>query len=677
MLPVDNRCSRSLMNEEIMTNHDPLPIEAVDSSVGISSEDLPHYLNCVESIKHMTSSFLKPQQSPLSRPMQRKLISLLQCQLVEGEGRLRAMRNARSIGERALSELLIKHQDPRTLSANLWAAVRARGCQFLGPAMQEEVLRLVLLALEDGSALSRKVLVMFVVQRLSPHFPHQASKTAIGHVIQLLYRASCFKLTKRDGDSSLMQLKEEYRSYDALRREHDNQIVTIALEAGLRISPDQWSSLLYGDSAHKSHMQSIIDSLQSPSSFQQSITELMSALQRTGDPAGLANLKEHFDRLANIDLGINNEHPVHPSHSELASILESSKILTSRLIEFLHNHSSGLFRSNTNHRPSIAIPANLTQNRVNRVKSLPIVSSNTSQPSSSPIQSPTEKSIFHFIPSRPKDIVTHRPCSSTLANRNVNTLISHPHQLTSSTPPLPLASYHPTAFPPPPNNHPHHHITVSPYLIAGHSKFPTDSESVASNSIALATIPTILIDPNSGHHHPSPGPTAILSSSKLTGLITPVTPISLKTDTNLTSSTSRPPFSLKTAALPSDDDQFIPFDERSFVSKYGPISRTMNLINTPTVASPGSNSQRVCNNNFIGNSAAETQPTNVILGRPLPSLTLIQPLQQLVLTATSAILTDDPQTFNHNQTDRLQDNPYPDESVVRQVNNVAPAISLA
>ena len=61
--------------------------------------------------------------------------------------------------------------------------------------MQEEVLRLVLLALEDGSALSRKVLVMFIVQRLSPLFPHQASKTAIGHVIQLLYRASCFKVS--------------------------------------------------------------------------------------------------------------------------------------------------------------------------------------------------------------------------------------------------------------------------------------------------------------------------------------------------------------------------------------------------------------------------------------------------------------------------------------------------
>ena len=59
--------------------------------------------------------------------------------------------------------------------------------------MQEEVLKLILLALEDGSALSRKVLVLFVVQRLASQYP-QASKTAIGHVVQLLYRASCFKV---------------------------------------------------------------------------------------------------------------------------------------------------------------------------------------------------------------------------------------------------------------------------------------------------------------------------------------------------------------------------------------------------------------------------------------------------------------------------------------------------
>lgn len=76
---------------------------------------------------------------------------------------------------------------------------------------------------------------------------------------QILLFLSFPQVTKRDEDSSLMQLKEEFRTYEALRREHDAQIVHIAMEAGLRISPEQWSSLLYGDLAHKSHMQSIID----------------------------------------------------------------------------------------------------------------------------------------------------------------------------------------------------------------------------------------------------------------------------------------------------------------------------------------------------------------------------------------------------------------------------------
>lgn len=71
----------------------------------------------------------------LSRPMQRKLVTLINCQLMEGEGRSRAMRAARSLGERTVTELILQHQNPQQLSANLWAAVRARGCQFLGPGM--------------------------------------------------------------------------------------------------------------------------------------------------------------------------------------------------------------------------------------------------------------------------------------------------------------------------------------------------------------------------------------------------------------------------------------------------------------------------------------------------------------------------------------------------------------
>ncbi|XP_063096074.1 roquin-1 isoform X6 [Cavia porcellus] len=309
-------------------------------------KDTKHYEEAKKCVEEL-ALYLKPlssargvglnstTQSVLSRPMQRKLVTLVHCQLVEEEGRIRAMRAARSLGERTVTELILQHQNPQQLSSNLWAAVRARGCQFLGPAMQEEALKLVLLALEDGSALSRKVLVLFVVQRLEPRFP-QASKTSIGHVVQLLYRASCFKVTKRDEDSSLMQLKEEFRTYEALRREHDSQIVQIAMEAGLRIAPDQWSSLLYGDQSHKSHMQSIIDKLQTPASFLQSVQELTIALQRTGDPANLNRLRPHLELLANIDPS-----PDAPptTWEQLENGLVAVRTVVHGLVDYIQNHS--------------------------------------------------------------------------------------------------------------------------------------------------------------------------------------------------------------------------------------------------------------------------------------------------------------------------------------------------
>ncbi|XP_057674527.1 roquin-2 isoform X2 [Corythoichthys intestinalis] len=309
-----------------------------------SVTDVGHYEACKVCVEEL-ALFLKPisgtkgvapsSPSALSRPMQRKLVTLVNCQLVEEEGRVRAVRAGRSLGERTVTELILQHQNPQQLSANLWAAVRARGCQFLGPAMQEDALKLVLLALEDGSALSRKVLVLFVVQKLEGRFP-QASKTSIGHVVQLLYRASCFKVTKRDEDSSLMQLKEEFRSYEALRREHDAQIVHIAMEAGLRISPEQWSSLLYGDLVHKSHMQSIIDKLQSPESFAKSVQELTIVLQRTGDPANLTSLRADLELLANID---HNTDDAAPSWEELENVMMAVKSVVHGLVEFVQNFS--------------------------------------------------------------------------------------------------------------------------------------------------------------------------------------------------------------------------------------------------------------------------------------------------------------------------------------------------
>jgi RING finger/CCCH-type zinc finger protein len=318
----------------IEPNTDLAPFRIQPDPGSTPSLSLVHYTTAATSTEKLAVFLRQNSRQQLSRPMQRKLVTLINCQLLEDEGRSRATRAARSLGERSVTELILLHQNPQQLSAHLWSAVRNRGCQFLGPAMQEEVLKLVLLALEDGSALSRKVLVMFVVQRLEGHFP-QASKTSIGHVVQLLYRASCFKVTKRDGDSSLMQLKEEFRTYDSLRREHDAQIVQIATEAGLRIAPDQWSSLLYGDSLHKSHMQSIIDKLQTPQSFLQSVQELVIALQRTGDPGKLGDLRPHLDFLATLDPSPDGSCP---DWETLTGSLNSVNQVVAGLLTFIEQH---------------------------------------------------------------------------------------------------------------------------------------------------------------------------------------------------------------------------------------------------------------------------------------------------------------------------------------------------
>lgn len=156
-----------------------------------------------------------------------------------------------------------------------------------------------------------------------------------------------------------MQLKEEFRTYEALRREHDAQIVQIATEAGLRIAPDQWSSLLYGDTTHKSHMQSIIDKvsilrlqlviicrslnkifiyqLQTPQSFAQSVQELVIALQRTSDPGNLSCLRSHLELLAGID---SSPDAPAPPWEDCRNAMQAVKIVVQGLVEFIQNHGN-------------------------------------------------------------------------------------------------------------------------------------------------------------------------------------------------------------------------------------------------------------------------------------------------------------------------------------------------
>lgn len=84
-------------------------------------------------------------------------------------------------------------------------------------------------------------------------------------------------------------------------------------------------------------MQSIIDKLQSPQSFAQSVQELVIALQRTGDPARLSGLRSHLKNLAGIDP---SSESIVPSWQECATSLESVKRVVNGLVDFVAHHGN-------------------------------------------------------------------------------------------------------------------------------------------------------------------------------------------------------------------------------------------------------------------------------------------------------------------------------------------------
>lgn len=276
--------------------------------------------------------------SALSEPMQRQLVALLNCQAAVGAGRRRCARCCRAAAHCAVLELLDAHQSAQAQAVALWAAVRSRGCQFLGPAMQEEVLRLILSALQDGSALSRKVLVLYVVKRLEPHYP-QASKTAVGHVVQLLYRASCFMVMKRPDESSLMQLKSEFREYEALRREHDAQVVQIGAEAGLRIGAEHWSALLYGDVSRRAAMAAVLQRLTRPLSLAGAVQELHLLLQRNADQDNLLRLRPQLDLLCAAPADALETDAIEVALGPLAELVAAAKDVVFALVDYVRRHS--------------------------------------------------------------------------------------------------------------------------------------------------------------------------------------------------------------------------------------------------------------------------------------------------------------------------------------------------
>lgn len=272
----------------------------------------------------------------------------------------------------------------------------------------------------------------------------------------------------------------------------------------------------------------------------------------------------------------------HPTHKELSEALEAAKIVTLRLVDFLqqfglsHNMANNSSNNRSNRFSTVIQSNNSQRQRVGRVR--PLVHNESVSPHFSSDQFSQINAISSPRHSSVQQVV--RPCASVPPSRIIGAA----------------------------------NLTVSS-AVGTHSIFTqatdisgSDSSQLNSHSNTIHTIPVLVTSSASNN---------IFQTTQSIGEV-------------VSCGTACPP------TLPSEDDQMIPFSDRPFVSKYGPISRLMNLINTPTMAATGNGmSQQLAMNGM--SSGARTHPTNVILGRSaVPSLTLIQPLQIL----TTAFLTD-------------------------------------
>ncbi|CAM4815600.1 unnamed protein product [Rotaria magnacalcarata] len=177
----------------------------------------------------------KECESVISRSMIRKIFSLLNSQYVEREGRSKFLKAMRSLAEHICIDIMLGHQNPQQLTNDVWSAVGFQNHTFYESAMQEKVLNHILSFFKHHAESRAEDIVSFVIKDV-----HANDRRDIRHIVDLLSCASCFQI-KQERNSSLMQLKQDFKNCEDLRAAYDSKIIQIALKEGFYTSPAQWS----------------------------------------------------------------------------------------------------------------------------------------------------------------------------------------------------------------------------------------------------------------------------------------------------------------------------------------------------------------------------------------------------------------------------------------------------
>ena len=153
--------------------------------------------------------------------------------------------------------------DDAETAAPLLAALGQPPIGFLGGAMQSAVLATLHRRLcVRHDVCSRQDLIRDVAGQL------RLRQSDVSAVERLLWNAKVYVVEERaEGQRAMhwkLRLNERYRDFDGFRHAHDRQLIAVACDHGVLLTPAQWSELLYRHDGRAEEMAEHLDELGRP-----------------------------------------------------------------------------------------------------------------------------------------------------------------------------------------------------------------------------------------------------------------------------------------------------------------------------------------------------------------------------------------------------------------------------
>lgn len=281
-------------------------------------EDL--FSSNIERLKEVVSR----NQDLLSGQLLRKFINLIESAascVRDDKANFKVLRRVESVFHRLLLELIQSHYNTAEKEKEFRRLMAAKNCAIEDPELMEEIIKILVRlykANPNGADISfeRAVLRKYIEKDLRDNNIKLKHPRDIERTIQTLYRCSCFDIIKRDDSKSELELKADLCDPARLSIHCDEELIKIAQEQQIRLSPESWAYLLHRNLPDVSRMQKILDKFpMSPT-----VSELNQTLSRTGDKYNLSQYLVEFKETQDlIDEAINSNHV---DKKELSDLVE-------------------------------------------------------------------------------------------------------------------------------------------------------------------------------------------------------------------------------------------------------------------------------------------------------------------------------------------------------------------